>query len=301
MTGMDVMKPVMDLAGEREYNHNNNTTINKYFNWPGAAYCGLTVQYGFKKSGCNLLDGCTNPAYLPTVREYMLNKGWRIKNEDARAGDIICVGPNQHVCFCFDGYSGATKITLEGNATVYATAAQARASNPGTGAFEGIGYKKRYLDTNCQVFRPPYPGGSGSTSASLNSFIVAFQKWLNQNYASSLSVDGSFGKLTRAAAAKSLQTYLNKTYNAGLNVDGVFGAKSKAAMSDRKICVKKGDSGDLVHILQGMLYCRSYDPNGFDGSFGSGTDAAVRKYQKAKSLTVDGEAGAETFASLLSA
>lgn len=301
MTGMDVMKPVMDLAGEREVNHNNNTTINKYFNWPGAAYCGLTVKYAFKKSGCNLLDGCSNPAYLPTIREYMLNQGWRIKNEDARAGDIICVGPNQHVCFCFGEYSGATKITLEGNATVYATAEQARASSAGTGAFEGIGYKKRYLDANCQVFRPPYPGGAGTSATGYNTYITTFQKWLNQNYAASLNVDGVFGRLTRQAAVKALQTYLNKTYSAGLSVDGGFGPKTKAFMAENKIELKKGDKNDLVYILQGMLYCRGYNPNGFDGKFGGSTYAAVRAYQGDKNLAKDGEAGADTFASIMAA
>lgn len=301
MTGMDVMKPVMDLAGEREVNSNNITTVTKFFGMNGYAYCGMTVKYGFKKAGCDLLDKCSNPFYVPTIRQFMQDMGWRIKNEDARAGDIACYGPNQHVLFIFDEYSGATKITLEGNATVYATAAQARASSAGTGAFEGIGYKKRYLNANYHVFRPPYPDGSGSAGASLNAYITAFQKWLNEKYAASLSVDGSFGRLTRTAAAKALQKYLNEKYKTSLAVDGVIGAKTKAAMSDNKVCVKKGDKGDLVYLLQGMLYCRSYDPNGFDGEFGSGTETAVRAYQKAKKLTVDGEAGAQTFAAILSA
>ena len=301
MTGMDVMRPVMKLAGEKEVNSNNNTTINKFFDWPGAAYCGLTVKYGFRKAGCDLLDGCSNPAYVPTLREYMVNKGWRVKNEEARAGDIICVGPNRHVCFCFAEYSGATKITLEGNATVYATAAQAKASNAGTGAFEGIGYKKRYLDANCQVFRPPYDGGSGAPSSGCNVNIVDFQRWLNQHCGASLDVDGEFGRKTRTAAVKALQTYLNKKHGAGLTVDGSFGPKTRAAMKDKDVHVKKGDKNDLVYILQGLLYCRSCDPNGLDGEFGGSTHAAVRQYQKAKKLTVDGAAGAETFASLCAA
>ena len=301
MTGMDVMKPVMDLAGERENNSNNITTVTKYLGMNGQPYCGGTIEYAMKKSGCSLLDGCSNPRYVPTIRQYMKNKGWRVPNGDAQAGDIICVGPNQHVCFCFGEYSGATKITLEGNATVYATAAQARASNPGTGAFEGIGYKKRTLGSNCEVYRPPYSGGSGSTSTGYNTYIAAFQKWLNQNYAASLSVDGSFGRLTRQAAVKALQKYLNKTYSAGLSVDGGFGPKTKAFMSENKIELKKGTKNDLVYILQGILYCRGYNPNGFDGKFGGGTYAAVRTYQGDKNLAKDGEAGAETFASLMAA
>jgi peptidoglycan hydrolase-like protein with peptidoglycan-binding domain len=301
MTGMDVMKPVMTLAGERENNSNNITTVTKYLGMNGQPYCGGTIEYAMKKSGCSLLNGCSNPRYVPTIRQFMSSKGWRVPNADAQPGDIICVGPNQHVCFCFEAYSGATTITLEGNATVYATAAQAKASNAGTGSFEGIGYKKRYLGSNCEVYRPPYDGGSGSTSTGYNTYITEFQKWLNQNYAASLSVDGVFGRQTRIAAAKALQKYLNKTYNAGLSVDGGVGTKTKAAMQKYKVYIKKGDRNDLVYILQGLLYCRGYDPKGFDGEFGGDTEAAVKKYQKAKKITIDGEAGADTFASILAA
>lgn len=302
MTGKDVMRPVMDLAGEKEVNSNNNTTITRFFGMVGKPYCGMTVKFGFKKAGCDLIDACSNPFYVPTIRQFMQDRGWRIRNEDAQAGDIICVGPNQHVCFCFDEYSGTTKITLEGNATVYKTAAEARASGAGTGAFEGIGYKKRVLNANCHVFRPPYDGGSGSTNGRASTAHIAdFQMWLNEQYASSLNVDGSFGRLTRTAAVKALQAYLNKTYKVGLEVDGDFGPLTKKVMQEKKVCVKKGDTGDLVYILQGMLYCRSYDPNGIDGEFGGGTDTALRSYQGDKGLVKDGEAGAETFSRMMAA
>ena len=84
-------------------------------------------------------------------------------------------------------------------------------------------------------------------------------------------VEPAYYSFSDLAAAKALQKYLNEKYKTSLAVDGVIGAKTKAAMTDNKVCVKKGDSGDLVYLLQGMLYCRSYDPNGFDGDFGSGT------------------------------
>lgn len=65
--------------------------------------------------------------------------------------------------------------------------------------------------------------------------------------------------------------------------------------------LKSGSKGDSVKALQILLIgngysCGSY---GADGSFGSGTLAAVKKYQKAKGLTADGIAGEKTWKKLL--
>ena len=65
--------------------------------------------------------------------------------------------------------------------------------------------------------------------------------------------------------------------------------------------LKKGSKGDNVKALQILLIgygfdCGSY---GADGDFGSATDEAVRNYQKAKGLTVDGIVGKNTWNKLL--
>lgn len=65
--------------------------------------------------------------------------------------------------------------------------------------------------------------------------------------------------------------------------------------------LKKGNKGAPVKALQILLIghgypCGSY---GADGDFGSATDTAVRSYQKAKSLEVDGVVGHKTWAKLL--
>ncbi|MCC2198142.1 peptidoglycan-binding protein [Fusicatenibacter sp. CLA-AA-H241] len=54
--------------------------------------------------------------------------------------------------------------------------------------------------------------------------------------------------------------------------------------------------------LQILLMLKGYNPNGVEspGSFGSGCKAALKKYQKANGLTVDGIAGYNTFISLIS-
>ncbi|MCD8088221.1 MAG: peptidoglycan-binding protein [Oscillospiraceae bacterium] len=137
---------------------------------------------------------------------------------------------------------------------------------------------------------------SSTTTTSGPSYPEKFQAWLNSVYSAGLKVDGKYGVLTKKAAIKGVQKYLNATYSAGLTVDGIWGPKTKAALNGRAL--SNGSKGNLVYILQGVLYCKGYDPNGFDGEYGSGTTAAVKKFQTAKGITVDGKAGANTFAKL---
>jgi hypothetical protein len=66
-----------------------------------------------------------------------------------------------------------------------------------------------------------------------------------------------------------------------------------SASATTKNYLEMGDSGSAVKTMQLMLIecgysCRSY---GADGEFGSGTDAALRKFQKDNSLVVDGQYG----------
>ena len=65
--------------------------------------------------------------------------------------------------------------------------------------------------------------------------------------------------------------------------------------------LSKGDKGESVKALQLLLIGNGYSCGkaGADGDFGSGTDSALRKYQKAEALTVDGKAGTEVWESLL--
>ena len=62
--------------------------------------------------------------------------------------------------------------------------------------------------------------------------------------------------------------------------------------------VKKGSTGDDVRTLQTMLNAVSNAGLTVDGIFGSGTETAVKNFQKANGLTVDGIVGANTWAAL---
>jgi peptidoglycan hydrolase-like protein with peptidoglycan-binding domain len=63
--------------------------------------------------------------------------------------------------------------------------------------------------------------------------------------------------------------------------------------------LKKKAKGDAVRALQGVLNAHGFDCGEVDGSFGAKTDAAVRAFQKARGLTVDGIVGEDTWTTLL--
>lgn len=63
--------------------------------------------------------------------------------------------------------------------------------------------------------------------------------------------------------------------------------------------LSKGDTGEDVRALQILLKGRGYNCGSADGIFGSKTEAAVRKYQQAKKLSVDGIVGPATMGSLM--
>ncbi|MDF1510083.1 peptidoglycan-binding protein [Robertmurraya sp. DFI.2.37] len=122
-----------------------------------------------------------------------------------------------------------------------------------------------------------------------------FQQWLNEKYKTGLVVDGIYGAKTKTGAIKALQTELNKQYNARLVVDGIWGSKTKAAIRS----VRKSARGNIVFIIQGLLYCLGYSPQGFDGVFGDNTMVAIKAFQRDRKLSQDGIVGKNTFEKLL--
>lgn len=150
----------------------------------------------------------------------------------------------------------------------------------------------------CWVFLSGATADVTPVKAEESEDIKTFQKWLNTNYKTGLKVDGGYGPLTRAAAVSAWQMEMNNQYDAKLEVDGVYGKKSKAAA--KKCKVAYGANGNFTRIIQGLLYCHGYDPNGFDGKYGPGTKAAVKKFQTAKAIGSDGIVGVKSWTKLFS-
>ena len=107
-----------------------------------------------------------------------------------------------------------------------------------------------------------------------------------------------------------------ETYNAvksfqsanGLVADAMVGAVTRAKLmrngssevASSDLPLSQGSSGDKVLYLQYGLYILCCNPNGIDGSFGTGTLAAVKKFQAKYSLTADGIVGTGTWDKLCS-
>ena len=62
--------------------------------------------------------------------------------------------------------------------------------------------------------------------------------------------------------------------------------------------LRRGSSGTAVVTLQLRLEELGFDPGGIDGSFGPGTERAVRAFQDLNGLTADGVVGDTTAAAL---
>ncbi|GIN08653.1 hypothetical protein J1TS1_27980 [Shouchella clausii] len=140
----------------------------------------------------------------------------------------------------------------------------------------------------------PNPSPTPKPTPSGDAFIRQVQTW-SCNYGYKIVIDGLKGPETRKALIKILQNELNKQFNANLIVDGIPGPKTYAAV----VNVRKGAKGNLTRVLQALLYMAGQNPGPFDGAFGDGTEKAVRAFQRAKGLSVDGIAGKATWKALL--
>lgn len=109
----------------------------------------------------------------------------------------------------------------------------------------------------------------------------------------SVSVDGVFGAATETAV-REFQT------SRGLAADGVVGPHTWSALI---LIVRVGSRGEAVRGVQEEFRFRAGDPSHslqVDGIFGPRTDAAVRAFQDALGLAVDGVVGPITWRALVS-
>ena len=141
-------------------------------------------------------------------------------------------------------------------------------------------------------------------SGSRGESVKTLQERLNAKGFNAGSVDGIFGKNTRAAVI----AFQNAN---GLAADGIVGKLTWAKLYDTTAAlpaastatgtqpmVYRGSRGDAVRRLQELLNKKGFDCGAVDGIFGSKTYAAVVAFQKANGLGADGIVGPLTWGKL---
>lgn len=91
-----------------------------------------------------------------------------------------------------------------------------------------------------------------------------------------------------------LQSELNAQFHKGLVVDGLKGPKTLSAC----VTVKRGAQGNITKLIQERLNSVGFSLS-TDGKFGSGTERAVKVFQKNRGLIQDGVVGRNTWDWLL--
>jgi peptidoglycan hydrolase-like protein with peptidoglycan-binding domain len=107
-------------------------------------------------------------------------------------------------------------------------------------------------------------------------------------------IDGIAGPMT----ARGVRRFQR---SAGLLVDGVAGPRTRAKLGrlgkplfGQRMLLRRGMVGWDVSVLEFFLRSRGFQPGKIDGHFTKKTVAAVKHYQRARHLLVDGLAGRQT-------
>ena len=314
-----VQKLMKDLGLPASHVLRHYDIVNK---WCPAPYCNNNHyktswtwdEFKARISGSSSGGSSGGGSSSSTDKVYRIRKSWG----DAASQIGAYSNLDNAKAACESGYTvydwnGKAIYTKSGSSTahVYRVRKSWADAKSQIGAYEDLTNAKNACKTGYTVYdengKAVYSKSSSSSSnsgaSSGNSskeLIKAGQIHANNFCGVGLNPDGVRGSATKKAGIKVLQSAMNLDYKAGLSVDGVIGSKTKAALKGHT--VRHGESQYMVTALQILLMLRGYSPNGVEspGSFGDGCLAAVKAYQKAAGLSVDGIAGYDTFMSLIS-
>lgn len=148
----------------------------------------------------------------------------------------------------------------------------------------------RSADTTVLAFGSGYGGGSTAVA------VRRLQGRLNSMGDSPGPIDGRYGPRTERAVERFQSAH-------GLRVDGIAGPITQATLRTRASVFfpgagYAGPGSNGVRGLQRQLRADGYSPGPIDGRYGPRTSNAVRRFQAAHGLHVDGVAGPRTFREL---
>ena len=146
----------------------------------------------------------------------------------------------------------------------------------------------------------------GAVAVGVPGIIIEHSFHTNTKAAKWLLDDSNLDKMAKAEADV-IATHYGIKKEAAEKADTSSDAKKEQkGMVDVKVSVlKKGAKGEQVKALQALLIGYGYKMEnngktyGADGSFGTATEKAVKKFQKDKGISVDGSVGSATWGKLL--
>lgn len=262
-------------------------TGSPYFGYNGVPYCAMFVSWVLNQAGVKCANFPNAVAFdfrdKGTIGNALVSK-YALKPGDVISFDWDGDVGGDHVGFVKEVYNDSVR-TIEGNTDNGIVAEKIRSY--------GViicGIRPEY-DTSIPAPTPETGNGNVKTA----------QRYLNTKGFSvgSYGIDGVYGNDTKKALIKFTQTQLNKL-GAKLAVDGINGNNTKAAWKKYGPTYYGCPQTVLVIATQIALLANGYSVGsaGIDGIFGASTEKAVKEFQKAKGLEVDGVCGPATFAKL---
>ena len=153
---------------------------------------------------------------------------------------------------------------------------------------------RSYAQTSPPPPPPPPSGRPVLRYGARGEPVKVLQRKLTWHGFSPGPIDGHLGQRT-LSAVRNFQAFN------GLVVDGVVGPQTWRALdrgAQTRATLRVGARGADVTHLQRTLRSRGFDPGPADGHFGQRTLSAVRRFQAARGLAVDGVVGPFTWREL---
>ena len=183
--------------------------------------------------------------------------------------------------------SGSTNGSTNGSASseIYT------AKNPNTLQSGDSGSKVTQLQNALKLLGFYNGGVDGKFGSGTKNAVIQFQR------ANGLTADGLAGTKTQTL----LYAQVNNGISGGTSSSGSSPSGTSSGTSGFTRTLRKGYTGTDVTAVQQKLKALGFYSGSIDGVYGTGSIAAVKKFQQQNGLTADGLVGSRTYAALMSA
>ena len=185
-------------------------------------------------------------------------------------------------------YSGSS---VSGSTSGTASSEIYTAKNPNTLQSGDSGSKVTQLQNALKLLGFYTGGVDGKFGSGTKKAVMQFQR------ANGLTADGLAGTKTQTL----LYAQVNNGISGGTSSSGSSSSGTSSGTSGFTRTLRKGYTGADVTAVQQKLKALGFYSGSIDGVYGTGSIAAVKKFQQQNGLTADGLVGSRTYAALMSA